>query len=63
VYCLHSRQRTGTTSRVDTSGREGPISGGISDPAISADGRHIASNLVPDDTNDSWDVFVRTRTG
>lgn len=111
--------RTGTTSRVDTSGREGPISGGISDPAISADGRHIAfrsstgdstdevfvhdrragitrrvtvaddggqangssyqlavsadgrsvsfssnaSNLVPDDTNNTWDVFVRTRTG
>jgi len=111
--------RTGTTSRVDTSGRGGPISAGISDPAISADGRHIAfrsstgdstdevfvhdrragitrrvtvaddggqangsnyqlavsadgrsvsfssnaSNLVPDDTNNTWDVFVRTRTG
>lgn len=111
--------RAGTTSRLDTPGREGPTGGGVSDPAISADGRHIvfrsstgdfagevfvhdrragithrvtvandggqangssyqlavsadgrsvsfsshASNLVPDDTNDTWDVFVRTRTG
>jgi Tol biopolymer transport system component len=35
-------------------------------PAISADGRFVAfassaSNLVPGDSNDSWDVFVRDR--
>lgn len=34
------------------------------DPAISADGRYVAfysfaSNLVPGDTNDELDVFVR----
>ena len=34
-------------------------------PAISADGRFVAfesyaSNLVPGDTNDAYDVFVRT---
>jgi Tol biopolymer transport system component len=35
-------------------------------PSISADGRYVAfesyaSNLVPGDTNDSWDVFVHDR--
>ena len=35
-------------------------------PSISADGRYVAfesyaSNLVPGDTNDSWDVFVAVR--
>ena len=34
--------------------------------AISADGRFVAfysdaTNLVPDDTNGKWDVFVRSR--
>jgi archaellum component FlaF (FlaF/FlaG flagellin family) len=36
------------------------------DPSISADGRYVAfesaaSNLVPDDTNGQWDVFVYDR--
>jgi Tol biopolymer transport system component len=36
------------------------------DPTISADGRFVvfssrASNLVPGDTNNAWDVFVRDR--
>lgn len=36
------------------------------DPQISANGRYVAffstaSNLVPGDTNDTWDVFVRDR--
>ncbi len=35
-------------------------------PAISGDGRYVAftsdaSNLIPGDTNDAWDVFVRDR--
>jgi len=55
-----------TTKRVSvsSSGRRGR---GYSDePAISADGRYVAfasqaSNLVPRDTNDDWDVFVRDR--
>jgi hypothetical protein len=39
---------------------------GSGDPSISADGRYVAfysyaSNLVPGDTNDSWDVFVAVR--
>jgi Tol biopolymer transport system component len=38
------------------------------DVAISADGRYVAfqsyaSNLVARDTNDTWDVFVRVRSG
>ncbi len=57
----------GTTSRVsvDSQGRQ---SNGLSDrPAISADGRYVsfeganASNLVPGDTNNVADVFVRDR--
>jgi Tol biopolymer transport system component len=108
-------QREGTTSRVEASGPGGPSGGGVSNPAISANGRHIAfvsgtyevfvrdrragitrrvsvagdgtqangssyqaavsadgrsvsfssnaSNLVANDTNDTWDVFVRTLTG
>jgi Tol biopolymer transport system component len=40
--------------------------GGSLEPAISADGRFVAfqsvaSNLVPGDTNRTWDVFVRDR--
>jgi Tol biopolymer transport system component len=36
------------------------------DPSLSADGRFVsfwssATNLVPGDTNDAWDVFVRDR--
>lgn len=38
----------------------------IAEAAIRADGRYVAfdslaSNLVPDDTNKDWDVFVRDR--
>ncbi|MFI6822461.1 TolB family protein [Micromonospora sp. NPDC050187] len=57
---------TGTTRRisVSTTGNQG---GHFSrSPAISADGRYIAyhslaTNLVPDDTNDATDIFVRDR--
>src|SRR5215813_10108860 len=57
----------GTTSRVSV-----PVAGAaddqsnfsISDPVLSANGRYVAfystaSNLVPDDTNNAEDVFVR----
>jgi Tol biopolymer transport system component len=58
------RDRTlGTTTRasVDSSGAE--ANGGSRDPAMSANGRFVAfdslaSNLVPGDTNDQFDVFV-----
>jgi Tol biopolymer transport system component len=48
---------TGTTTRISDGDRESH------DPAISADGRYISyttasSNLVPGDTNDTWDVLV-----
>jgi Tol biopolymer transport system component len=56
----------GTTERVSvsTSGEEG--NDYSHSPSISADGRYVAfaseaSNLVPGDTNASWDVFVRDR--
>jgi len=60
---------TGTTERLslDSSGIEG---NNYSDmPSVSSDGRYVvfesaADNLVPDDTNGTWDVFVRdTATG
>ena len=54
----------GTTTRVsvDTGGGDPDASSGA--PAISADGdvvafASLASDLVPGDTNDDWDVFVR----
>jgi Tol biopolymer transport system component len=60
----------GTTERVSvsTGGEQGnDYSGGYA-VSISADGRYVAfasyaSNLVPGDTNGTWDVFVRDRWG
>ncbi len=57
---------TGTTERVslDSNGTEGDDRSGS--PAISADGRLVAfssaaGNLVPGDTNSSYDIFVHDR--
>lgn len=59
-------QRTGETIRVSiaSDGTEGK--GFVANPSISADGRFVAfasssSNLVPDDTNGHWDIFVHDR--
>jgi len=59
---VHDRE-TGQTKRVsvDSTGNQGNY--GSSSPSISADGRYVAFvsqayNLVPDDTNASYDVFV-----
>ena len=61
--------RSGTTQRVSVAAN-GAQANGDSDksstPAISADGRYVAfvslaSNLVPGDTNRTYDVFVRDR--
>lgn len=63
----HDRQ-TGQTERVsvgaDGEQANGPSNDPGDDPSISADGRYVcfastASNLVEDDTNGSYDVFVR----
>jgi len=62
---------TGKTRRisVSSSGAQGNRPSGSGGPAISADGRYVAftslaSNLVPADTNGSWDAFVHdTATG
>ncbi|MFQ5723931.1 MAG: TolB family protein [Terriglobia bacterium] len=55
-----------TTTRVsvDSSGAQVSIGGGA--PSLSADGRYVAfmspaSDLVPGDTNGTWDVFVHDR--
>jgi len=56
---------TGATTRVNVADVTGAGADGISQfAAISTNGRHIAfasgaSKLVPDDTNNHWDVFVR----
>ena len=55
---------TGTTTRVSVDSTGTQANGNSFEPAISADGRHIAfesfaSNLVPGDTNSTTDVFVR----
>ncbi|MGJ3245306.1 MAG: hypothetical protein ACFE0I_04435 [Elainellaceae cyanobacterium] len=64
---MHDLQ-TGTTTRisVDSNGNQanGGSEIGFPKSAVSADGRYVvfqsgASNLVPDDTNNATDVFVR----
>jgi len=59
-------RQSGQTTRVSvgSSGGEGNSDSGT--PSISADGRFVAfmsraSNLVPGDTNDLWDIFVHDR--
>ncbi|MCS6908422.1 MAG: hypothetical protein RML93_11150, partial [Anaerolineales bacterium] len=58
-------RQTGTTKLVSTGfGLLGPANGNSFNSAISADGRYvafesIASNLVPGDTNNKRDIFVR----
>jgi cysteine-rich repeat protein len=56
----------GTTERVSVATTGGSANVGSTSPAISSDGRFVAfsssaSNLVPGDTNLTWDVFVRDR--
>jgi len=56
----------GSTERVSVSSTGVQANGGSTLPAISADGRYVAfesdaTNLVPDDTNEVRDIFVRDR--
>jgi Tol biopolymer transport system component len=56
----------GTTERVSVASDGTPQNNDAAPGSISADGNVVAfssfaSNLVPDDTNDSFDVFVRDR--
>lgn len=59
----------GTISRVSVSSDRVEANGSSDYPAISSDGLYVAfdseaDNLVPDDNNDSWDIFVyNQRTG
>ena len=64
---VHDRQ-TGRTKRVsvDSAGNEGDGFTGSYFSSISGDGRYVAflsfaTNLVPGDTNDDWDIFVHDR--
>jgi subtilisin family serine protease/Tol biopolymer transport system component len=64
---VHDRE-TGVTERVSVAsdGTEGNAGSTSTPPVISADGRYVAfasnaSNLVPDDTNSTQDVFVHDR--
>jgi archaellum component FlaF (FlaF/FlaG flagellin family) len=61
-------RRTGTTTRVNVAndGTQADLGANGSALAISADGRYVAfssnaTNLVPGDTNNAYDVFVRDR--
>jgi Tol biopolymer transport system component len=62
---VHDR-RTGRTERVSVDSRGAQANGVSHAPSISADGRFVAfdswgDNLVPGDTNESYDVFVHDR--
>lgn len=62
---VHDRQ-SGQTTRVSIAAMGGHANSGSGAPSISADGRFVAfgswaSNLVPDDTNEFFDVFVHDR--
>ncbi len=57
---------TGTAERVSVASDGGLSEGHSQYASVSADGRFVAftstaGNLVADDTNDTWDVFVRDR--
>ncbi|HYH51543.1 MAG TPA: hypothetical protein VEG38_18515 [Acidimicrobiia bacterium] len=59
-------RETGATERVSLSSAGDQGDGASYDPAISADGRHVAftsaaSNLIADDRNNELDIFVRDR--
>ena len=66
-YDVFVRDRqSGTTERVSVATDGTQANNDNYSPAISADGRYVtfqsdASNLVPGDTNGTWDVFVRDR--
>ncbi|MFB4308557.1 TolB family protein [Actinomadura sp. GTD37] len=56
----------GTTEAASLSTAGEPLWGQSGEPSVSADGRYVAftseaSNVVPDDTNEASDVFVRDR--
>jgi Tol biopolymer transport system component len=62
---VHDRL-TGQTTRVSVASDGTQGNNGSGDPSISADGRYVAftseaSNLVPGDTNGTWDIFVHDR--
>ncbi len=62
---VHER-KTGKVERVNLGSRGRQANGGSFSPKLSADGRFVAfssdaSNLVPGDTNQATDVFVRDR--
>jgi len=62
---IHDRQ-TGQTSRVSVASDGSQGNNHSRDPSISADGRYVAfrsdaSNLVGDDTNPEYDVFIHDR--
>ena len=62
---VHDRQN-GETTRVSLDSLGGEANNASYDPALSADGRYVAfesraSNLVDDDTNIYWDIFVHDR--
>ncbi|RPI72439.1 MAG: hypothetical protein EHM45_22235, partial [Desulfobacteraceae bacterium] len=59
---LHDRQ-TGGTSRVSVNSNGNQANANSSNPKLSGDGRYVtfgswAANLIPDDTNAKFDVFV-----
>jgi Tol biopolymer transport system component len=62
---VHDRQ-TGETTLVSVASDGTQGNRRALRPSISADGRYVAfessaSNLVPDDTNNAWDIFVHDR--
>jgi hypothetical protein len=57
----------GTTEMIDVSTASVQAASGADDPSISADGRFVAfpsfsSNLVPNDTNNQYDVYLHDRS-
>ncbi|WP_457094190.1 TolB family protein [Microvirga sp. P5_D2] len=59
-------RKTNTTERISVASNCTEANSGSFDPEISANGRYVtytseASNLVPDDTNNAWDIFVYDR--
>lgn len=62
---LHDRE-TGITQRISIASDGSQANGQSIEPSLSVDGRYIsfsslATNFVPNDTNNNWDIFVHDR--
>ena len=65
--CFVRDQGTSTTERVSVTSGGAQADGGCQGPVITTNGRYVifaysSGNLVPNDTNGTWDIFLSRPT-